>query len=264
MEEINSASTTQGVLETTTPYHMCATEDLTTTGLNNLITHTLTSKSEHTESMDERVVESLCRQTLIVPYTNPCYGTINQFARVSNIIICAVRMALNIISLLALNKMKLSKDTLFLLKMLSFYDSLTLFSAFWHQGLMYFAWVTGLGFINHTAYYFVHHISYCVYRTAFPVAFWLVCLLAANRCVARTFVCLPNKKLNVSTYCCPFPFRYMRLKFKNGADGLKTAKLTVTILNIVVVGLEVYYWLLYKASVFLVIFLNAVIECKTN
>ncbi len=137
--------------------------------------------SEEAQHKDQSLIESLCRQTSVVPFTSSCYGAAIQFSRVFNTVISGVGITLNIMTFLALNKMKLNKESLFMMKCLSLYDSLYLFTTMCLSAPVYILWVAGFGYIENTKFYYVYHIMLCLYRISMAVAFWLVCLLTAHR-----------------------------------------------------------------------------------
>ncbi len=171
----------EGINMTQSPPHTVTTEDATV-GMNwSMTEEMLTSDGGNEGNVAQSFVDAQCRKTSAVPFSNPCFGTAMQFQRVSIVFISIVGVALNIVSFLALNKMKLNKESLFMMKILSIYDSLYLFASMLMTSPVYIHWAAGLGYIEYTAYYFVYHIMLCVYRISMSVAFWLVCLLTAHR-----------------------------------------------------------------------------------
>ena len=182
MAVLNKSSATQSLLESVT--NVDTEEDQTTAEWSWLLGHTdetLPFSSQNVENVEQTVIESLCRQTATVPFTNPCFGTAIKFHRASSLIIAVVGITLNLMTFLVLQKMKLNKESLFLMKMLSFYDSLYLFASMLMTGPLYISWVSGIGYIRYTSYQSVYHIAFCVYKISMSLAYWLVCLLTGQR-----------------------------------------------------------------------------------
>ncbi len=99
--------------------------------------------------------------------------------------IVLVGLVLNILTLLALNKMKLNAESLFLMKCLGIYDSCLLLSWTFIGIVPYFAWILGFGMLSTTVYAYVYLAAYCFFRTVGPMAWWIVCVLTVQRYVAR-------------------------------------------------------------------------------
>ncbi len=252
MEVSNGTLTTAGASVTATSLYK--ENELTTVGwIQSFTEGILDSTSENTDINDVelKLVESLCKKTAVILFMNPCFGAVIQFSGISNLI-ALMGMTLNIISFIALNTMKLSFDTLLMMKCLCVYDSLYLFAALWLIPLVYIPWLAGSGHIQHTTYYFVYHMMVCLYRISMAVAFWLVCLLTAHRYSHKTCWCEKTnlflvQKLQSELSC----FRFIKLKFlqKDSRHSVKKTKFLVAGLTFFFIGLEIYYYFLYQASV---------------
>ena len=104
-----------------------------------------------------------------------------QFSRASGTIIPVIGLILNILSLLALSKMKMNAQSLFLMKSLAWWDSIYLSSWIGMITPRYLAWLGGFEDLQYTVYQYVFRVVYCFFRISVSMAFWLVCLLTADR-----------------------------------------------------------------------------------